>query len=197
MTPRLVNAIMAIALAAIMTACQGNGNRDVPVPRRTAFSRMQLPPDSYRHVTIGGTALELNAAADTTGTVDDAANAWLTAVYPDGTAELYITVNHATGSHLDAMIDNRVERLSLNTGGAESQVSSFITPAGLDARIVVTHHGTPTPVQFIVTDHATMLVSGSAHVRDAATAPADSLAPVIGMLERDLNHLVANIPATR
>ncbi|MDE6402244.1 MAG: hypothetical protein K2K86_00370, partial [Muribaculaceae bacterium] len=149
MTPRLVNAIMAIALAAIMTACQGNGNRDVPVPRRTAYSRMQLPPDSYRHVTIGGTALELNAAADTTGTVDDAANAWLTAVYPDGTAEVYITVNHAIGNHLDAMIDNRVERLSLNTGGAESQISSFTTPAGLDARIVVTPHATRTLIHII------------------------------------------------
>ena len=185
----------ALALAATVSACHDGRHRDLPVPRRTAYSRLQLPPDSYHPVTIGGTTLDLNAAADTTGTVDNDGTAWLTAHYPDGMATLYITVNRADRDRLETMIDNRVERLSLNTGGAESQVSSFTTPAGLDARVIVTPRLTPTPVQFIVTDHASLLVSGTAHVRDAATAPADSLAPVIEMLKRDVTRLTTNLSA--
>ena len=185
----------ALAFAATVSACHDGRHRDLPVPRRTAYGRLQLPPDTYRPVTIGGTALDLNAAADTTGIVDNDGTAWLTAHYPDGMATLYITVNRADRDRLETMIDNRVERLSLNTGGAESQVSSFTTPAGLDARVIVTPRLTPTPVQFIVTDHTSLLVSGTAHVRDAATAPADSLAPVIEMLERDVTRLTTNLSA--
>lgn len=195
MTMRRHCYIAALMLAAIATACQGNGNRDIPVPRRTAYQRMQLPPATYRPVTLGSVTLNLNASADTTGTAHSGSNEWLTAQYPGGLAQLYITVSQATPTNIDEMIDNRVERLSLNTGGAETQVSSFTTPGGMDARIVVTPHDSPTPVQFIATDHATTLVSGSAHVRDAATAPADSLAPVIEMLTRDITHLVTTLTA--
>lgn len=178
-------------IAVAVTACNSHAVKDIPVPRPAAYHRITLPDSTYRTTDAGLVSLQLNAA--TNDTIVTAGNSWITSHYPDLGTSVYITVNELSPSSATSAIDNRVERLSLNTGGNPTEVSSFTTPAGLDAKIIVTPSGTPTPVQFIATDHASILVSGTATVADAATAPTDSLLPVINMLQRDITHLLKTI----
>lgn len=183
--------ILAAGIVSVLLfgAC---GSDSVPVPRRVAYPRLVLPDSLYRPVNVNGVELSLNAAADTSTVAGR--DGWLTVSYPDGIAQLFITVTITNGGdEFERVIDNRVERLSLNTGGSSSVVSSFVTPRAIDARIIVTPASNPTPVQFLVHDGGRMVVSGTAAVRDAATAPADSLRPVIDMLERDINRLIMNL----
>ena len=164
------------------------------MPRPQAYPRIAIPDSVFRPVSVGDITLQLNAAVDSLS-VRGSLNGswWVTALYNDFDASLFITVTPLSPADALSTIDNRVERLSLNTGGLPTEVTSFTTSAGLDARIIVTPQGSPVPVQFLVTDHNTLLVSGSATLEAAATAPPDSIAPVIDMLRRDVTHTVLTI----
>lgn len=187
--------LLITALAALLsTACGGVTHRgDIPVPRPTGYARIELPDSTFRPHAAGGITLQLNAAVDSVTTVDKENQSWVTASYGALDASLYITVTHLDAGTAAEAIDNRIERLSLNTGGRPTEVISFVTSHGLDARIIVTPRESPVPVQFLVTDHRTLLVSGSAMLEAAATAPPDSVSPVVGMLRRDITHTVVNI----
>ena len=182
----MIAATVCVAIAAC--GCR-RAPADVPVPRRTAYYRLQLPDTLYRPIEVDRVLLEANADA----TTQCADTGWITISYPTLNASIYVTVTPLTPATAAEAVDNRVERLSLNTGGQPSQVMSFTTPAGMDARVIVTDGSVPTPVQFIVTDYRRVLVSGSAVVDDAATAPVDSLAPVLQVLERDIVRLAAKM----
>lgn len=176
-----------ILLTAVTAACGSNLNKDIPVPRRTAYHRLDIPAPAYTLRPSGGFTLQLNNSIDS---IESSRQGWITARYPDNMATLYITISNLSGTDARETIDNRVERLSLNTGGEPTEVKSFTTLSGLDARLIVTPSGSPTPVQFIATDHKTILMSGSAMVQEATSAAADSIAPIIEMLERDITHML-------
>lgn len=187
MRPAVTYLLSALCLATI--SCNGtDARRDIPVPRPVAYHRIELPPPVYRTVSNGWVSLQLNSAV--TDTVVSAGNSWITACYPDIGATMYITVTELTPATADETIDNRVERIALNTGGNSTEVTSFTTPGKLDARVTVTPAGSPTPVQFLATDHKTVLVSGTVTLEEAATAPGDSIKPIIKMLERDVIYLL-------
>ena len=183
----------ALLLAILSASCRGSGG-DIPVPRPQAYPRIAIPDSVFRPVSAGDVTLQLNAAVDSLSARGSLNGSWwITALYDDFDASLFITVTPLSPADALSTIDNRVERLSLNTGGLPTEVTSFTTSAGLDARIIVTPQGSPVPVQFLVTDHNTLLVSGSATLEAAATAPPDSIAPVIDMLRRDVTHTVLTI----
>lgn len=175
-----------LAAVIALASCSGGGD-NIPVPRPVAYPRIELPDSTYSTVDAGRVSLQLNSAA--TYSADSVAKGWITVTYPQDVAAIYITATDLSPENADQIIDNRIERLSINTGGLPTEMTSFITPARLHSRILTTPSGTPTPVQFIITDHKSILVSGSATARNAASAPADSIVPIVKMLERDIIHL--------
>lgn len=191
MTPGL--RCIIIVLVTVMAACGSRGGvADVPVPRRTAYPRIEVPDSVYRTVDTSAATLQINsAAADSTSAVDG----WVTVIYPHRQATLYISVTRLDPATAATTIDNRIERLSMNTGGATTDVTSLMLPddGGMEAMVLVTPAETPTPVQFLVTDRRTLMVSGTATIDGAADAPTDSLRPVIEMLRRDVTHLVKTL----
>lgn len=188
--------IVQLALAVVLITCfscaHNTANNDVPVPRRVAYHRLQLPDSTYRQIVVDGIGMDVNTVIVQE---TDTQQGWFTGKYPQDMATIYITVTHTTQSAVDEVIDNRIERLSVNTGGLPTEVLSLITPGGMDARMLVTSRDCPTPVQFLITDHNKIVVSGSVSVPSAPIAPADSLSPVIEMLRRDVTHLVNSINA--
>lgn len=186
---RIIVAFQVI-LTVVLGACSGKRGNDAAIPRRQAYPRIEMPAPRYCPVVSAGITLWVNSSIDSIATGDDG---WITAFYPRHLGTLYVTVNNLSGDEASAAIDNRVERLSMNTGGAPTEIEQVENPAGLDARLIVTPSGSPTPVQFIATDHRRLLVSGTILLPDAATAPADSLAPVVDMLRRDITHLLVTL----
>ena len=180
----------AILLLMVLMGCGGLTQSDSqqPVPRPRAFYRMNLPDSVYNSHEVNGVELRLNAAMDELEINDE--KGWLTARYPHELATMYVTVNRFAAGEASREIDNRIERLSLNTGGAPTEITSYITSNNLEARIIITPTGTPTPVQFLFTDYRSIMISGTVQVEESGTAPRDSLMPVIKMLERDIRYLI-------
>lgn len=183
-----LTAIVAMALTAVLAAgCGAGERRDVDVPRRRAYPRMELPAESYREERVGNATVAVNEAASTGAD----GPGWLTATYPGGMAEIYITYT-TIGADPEAEIGNRVERLSMNTGGAATEISEFVNGQGLQCILMKTPAGSPTPVQFIAVAPEGWMLSGSAMVDKLTEAP-DSLAPVVEMLERDVQYMLERL----
>lgn len=184
--------IGAIVAAAIPVAgCGGSsGQRDVDVPRIRAYYRLTLPAPDYRTDTLGYLPVAVNRAASATSD----GSGWLTLAYPGAGAEVYLTLTPLDGDDGgDSRILNRVERLSMNTRGASTQMSEFVNDRGLECLLMVTPQKSPTPVQFIAVQPGEWMLSGSAMVGHLAEAPSDSLAPVVKMLERDLRYMLEQL----
>ena len=177
--------ISAITLL-FVTACSEGCGGDVAVPRREAYPRIQLPAPVWRSDTIGTVAVMVNLAAKS----QCDSNGWLTVDYPYGLARLYLTLTPFGGIDADQAVANRLERLSMNTGGAVTTVDEFDNRLGRRCMLMVSLSGCPTPVQFIAVAPGEWMLSGSALVEKAASAPGDSLRPVIDMLKRDIIHLL-------
>ncbi len=181
---------MSSGLAMTLSCCTG-GQREIAVPRPAAYHRIAIPAPAYRTVRAGTVSIQLNTSV--TDTVVSAGNSWVTACYPGLGTSMYITVTEIDPGTAGEAIDNRVERLSLNTGGLPTEVISFTTPEAFDAQLIITPAGSPIPVQFLATDHSSVLVSGTAAVEGSASSPADSISPVLEMLERDITHMLKTL----
>lgn len=189
----LLSALLT-TLSGSVASCSHNSDKEVPVPRRMAYYRLQLPDAIYSPVNINGVNVNINTSVSPIATSQPG---WFTGLYPDSMATIYITVTHTTPSLIGQAIDNRVERLAINTGGLPTEVISQTTPCGAEARMLVTHDNCPTPVQFLITDHNRLIISGMAVTTVTDATQPDSIAPIIEMLSRDIGHLISTISLTR
>lgn len=162
---------------------------DTPVPRQYAYHRIDVPAAVYRADTIGGIPVELNQSAQSVANTPG----WLTAVYDGLNAELYLTLTPLSAETEESLIANRVERLSMNTGGASTEVVESRNAGGWECTLLVTPSGSPTPVQFLAVEPGKWMLSGSAMIEGATSAPADSIRPVVEMLRRDITHLLMTL----
>lgn len=185
---QLLTAFIAATLLA-PGAC-GTGDNSAPVPRRRAYPRIEIPDSAFTIVGNAPNRLQINASAQILDSTD---NKWVTVIYPDLNAKIYYTFTPVDKSTIDAVIDNRLERINLNLSGHKPEFLPVDTREGFTGQIVVDRFGGTTPVQFIVTDRSTVVVSGAAFLPDADGAPADSLNPVVDMLRRDIIHSIKTL----
>lgn len=183
---RVAGAIAVAAAVGVLTGCKGSPAADLPVPRQYAYPRIQVPEALYRQDTIGSVAVAVNASAVT----DSPEAGWLTATYPGLDAEIYFTLTPLTADNAESLIANRVERLSMNTGGAPTEVVETVNPNAWECTLLVTPSGSPTPVQFLAVEPGKWMLSGSAMIAGATSAPKDSIRPTVDMLRRDITHLL-------
>lgn len=185
MTSRLP-IIVSLALAA--ASC--GGQADTAVPRRTAYPRMRLLDTAMTTVeAVPGVTVQVNAGARTSSPRPG----WLDVAYPAYGATMHITVTDATPATVDGIKANRMERVVLNAGGLPGRQAEWVTPGGFGVMTLRTDCSS-TPLQFPATDDSAVVVSGAVYFADpAATASADSIAPVVEALEGDIRRMLNNL----
>lgn len=187
---RYYGAGVAIAILLVLTGCR---REERAVPRPVAFPRIEAPAGRYVEADSLPLHFEINTSASTERNEQDG-TVWLTITYPDyfpGTA-IYCTFTPVTDESVEEVIANRTERMALNSGGADSEITQLTSDGGLDCTMTVTRAGSATPVQFIAADNG-IVVSGAMYINvDAGFAP-DSIAPVVEAVSRDMLHSLKTI----
>lgn len=180
----------ALALVVLLNSCDGGGRA---VPRPEGYPRIALYEAVYRSDSIGPVIFESNAGTAVTERRQGAdGTGWLTLAYPRYGAILYLTASPATASTLGAIIDNRLERISLNIGGATTELTELTGKGGWHGRLTLTPSGSATPLQILATSpRGDCVVSGALFLEGAATATSpDSLAPALEAVRDDIIHAV-------
>lgn len=180
--------LLAVASAAALWACSGGADY-TPVPLPKAFPRIEVYGEAYSPVEISGLELPLNSNA----TVSRPGDTWLDAAYPAYRGTLHITVgDHGSSGDINRAIGNRRERVALNLGDNPCQTENFTSENGeFVCELVVSPESGLTPVQFLATD-GRYLVSGT-FALSSPTASADSVAPVVNAVARDIRHTLRHI----
>lgn len=179
---RFLSAVIALTLLA---ACGEKAPEDyVPLPR--AYPRIAVYDSVYTRVTPLPLVWECNS-----GTQFSVRRAYFShlvdIVYPAYKAKLHLTFQPImTESQCYYAITRRQERIDFNIGRADTEVTEFVTPAGFEAALFVTPMSSPVPVQFMAINSG-WFVSGDLALNHAP-ASADSIAPVIRSVERDIIH---------
>ena len=184
-------AIALLATAGIWSAAGCSDRSTTATPRRYAFPRIEAYADARRDTTVAGVNMSINASATTVPTTDAR---WLTLSYPRYGAALHMSVATAADSAaMASAIAGRLERISLNNGGATVRTDTYTNSAGYDIRMVVTPEGPTTPVQFVaVSPGGRTLVSGAA-VLGGSLTPADSIRPIIEYLESEVFDITTSL----
>lgn len=180
----------ALMLIAASSSCSRSGG-DAAVPKPDAWPRMEPYPEAYSR-TLDGFAINDSAIV----TPGDSAG-WFTAAYPRYNARLYLTVTRVDPSALAHAVDNRLERMALNSGGSRSTLTELTAESGFECRLMTTLSSAPTPLQFLAVRPDGCLVSGAVVIDGAATSPPDSFAPSVAALERDIIHALKHLDVAR
>lgn len=186
-----MKSLAAIIMAVVLATCACERAHDnTEVPRRPAYPRPALLDSVMKVPSIPlPVHFEVNAAAVTTSPRRD----WLDVIYPSYNATLHISFTDTDAQGIDAVRENRLERLMLNTGDSPSQHSEFVNNAGFDILTVITE-GSATPVQFLATDGSSVVVSGVVYFSDPkAVSETDSISPYIHAIKADIDRSLASL----
>lgn len=182
---------IAAGLTLLLAACGGG---ESAVPRPEAFPRANLYDTVYHQLDSVPALFYVN---DSTVVVPDDRRSddarWVTLSYPRYKALMYLTFTPVTPATLDGVVDNRIERMSLNAGSSRSELVELTSEGGFACRMLTKRSGTVTPVQFLAVSPA-LVVSGALFLQHQAspTSP-DSLAPVITAVETDILHALRRL----
>lgn len=172
-------------------SCSGGG--EVAVPRPSANPRIEAPDSVYRKVNgVPATWIVNEAAEDSVSSGHTDGSTWLNVMYPRGEATMFCTFTPVTPATCGAVIENRSERMALNAGNNQSEITSFKSSGGFEINLMETSHGTVTPLQFIATSPG-MVVTGAVYIPTLTEATNDSLAPVVEYLKRDVMSALINL----
>ena len=182
----------AVPFAILMSLLAACGGRDeAPVPRRRAYPRIAVADSAYVRVAGAAMPFEANTAAEAR---TDSGGRWLTLHYPVYNADVYVTFSEVDGAEaLIAVLDNRRERMSLSLNGAHASTIHVTSADGTFETALVEAPGSGTTLQFVSTDGGRRVVSGAVRLDVPASAPYDSLQPVVAALRRDLIHAFTNL----
>lgn len=180
---------VAVCVAILPAACgQKEGGRAVPRP--DAWPRVNTYPPTYHNLPGVSVNFPVN---DSTSLQTTDKNEWITVHYPRYHANLHLTFTPTTPADIDKVIDNRVERMALNSGGNESEVTELTNPAGFKAQLLKTPRGSITPLQILAIG-TNIVVSGALElINPNDLQRPDSLAPIIDAVETDLLYALKHL----
>lgn len=174
------------ACALMLIGCKGQP--DKPVPRQEAFHRVAAYAEDY--VIPDGLPLKFAVNAQATHAIEQRPGGitWLTIAYPAYGAQAYCTFTPLKATNRKKTISNRLERMKLNLGDAMAEEEEFETSGGCIATMITSAHAPMAPVQFLCVSPR-WAVSGNAVICNASPyTPADSLAPIVKIMARDIRH---------
>ncbi len=173
-------------VALFLAASCSNGGREPAVPRPQAWPRVEVYPPSYREVN----GLMVN---DSARVEPGEADGWFDIVYPAYNARINCTLTTASSeADLARAIENRLERLERNVGGAEGELTELTSEGGIGCMMIVAPGAPATPVQFLATDSVSRLLSGTVVFASRELKP-DSVAPAVEAVERDVVYLLTRL----
>ena len=197
MMNKLAIRLYALFILSCICLLGASCSNDAPTPRRYAYPRVDTYPQQYSSIVISPDVnIEVNTAARiVTDSVADADTRWITLSYPKYKANLYITVNKCNSkSQLQDVIANRVQRISLNTGGKDFEQVDLQSEADFKSKIFTIRGVGTNPVMFIASNHRNCVVSGSLYFLDSnAVAKVDSIVPIIDAVSNDIIHLAKHL----
>lgn len=179
---RLLGRLLLIFL--LLQGC--SDKRPQAVPRPQAWPRLAEMPATYQ----AAEGLMINDSAR----IDKGeSEGWFDIVYPAYNVRINCTLTSvSTPEELQNVIDNRLERLERNAGGAAGQLIELTSDGGWGCLLMSTPEAVATPVQFLATDSVSRLFSGTA-VFSGRELKVDSIAPAVAVIERDLIYMLRNI----
>lgn len=183
------------AVSAVLLLAAGCGGReDAATPRPMAYPRMEVPPAEYTEAPTPLHFLVNSHATVTKEENGDDASQWYTIAYPDyfPGMKIYCTFTSVSPETAAGVMANRTERMALNTGGAESELTTLRSTGGMGCTLMLTRTPVATPLQFMAADSA-MVVSGAMYVDLPAGYRPDSIAPMVETVERDLLETLKSI----
>lgn len=169
-------------------ACTGGSGDNVPVPKPVAYPRIDTLPQEY--TSAGGLNVNRGAEIVTDSLFADGTR-WITVDYPTYQASLYISEVPVAKGGMEVAVENRTERMALNSGGNTGELISFMAK-GYDIRILVTPRHSSHPVQLLaVNPAANRIITATAVLNNpGAIHNPDSVAPVIDALKADITSLL-------
>lgn len=191
-----MRALYSFLLVFVLAACSGGEGSDVPVPRREAYHRIAQYP--ARYLRVDSVPLRLVANEEAVCDVDnkDDGTCWATIEYPRYKAKIYCTLTPVDESNVQRVIANRMQRISLNAGDRTPDTEEITNPDGFEGTLVETATVSATPLQFITVDtkESKWVVSGAVYLEGITpSAKADSIAPVVQTLRRDIEAILDSI----
>lgn len=186
---------LAIVFAFSVSECGNDGDASTAVPRRTAYPRIEVYDTVYAAVERLPIVFEVNAAATVSRGLRDGredAN-WINVKYDRYGATLLCTYSPVTPATVADVMDNRIERMSLNAGDMTTDVTTISTLSGVDATVLMTPRAKVTPIQFMATDSATYVLTGALYFDRAAAVDADSVMPILEAVRGDVIHAISHL----
>ena len=182
--------LCAATLAISATACRHAA--DTPIPRRTAYPRIELYDTCYR--TLPSTGIEVNAQATASvGKGADGDATWIDIAYPRYRATMRLTLRRLSGRELDRAIANRMERADRDAGGSAAEITEIASPDGIETIIALTPQARVTPLQIIATDHRSFLLSGAVQLDASEGWSGEAARPAVEAVRRDMEHLATHL----
>lgn len=181
-----MKALIALALssALLMGSCM---HRPRPVPRRTAYPRVEALPDSMVSRQLGNISVQINSSAITVQPKEG----WMNVSYPVFGATLHLTSSpYRTPQQLTQTLENRLERMSLNLGDTPARELKFTNDAGFECTLLAAESGA-TPLQLLAVGPDE--VFSGVVVFNGSTTPVDSIAPIIKELDQQMITLLKNL----
>lgn len=189
----LFPAVTACAVLAATVACSNGDRSNAPVPKPDAWPRIGIPPEEYTVHQFNKVSFPLNSEATVTSREKDG-GVWIDISYPTfHNTRLYLTLLQATSSeNLTEILDNRRERMELNSGGAVTEITELTSEGGWECMLALTHSSVTTPLQILAHDGRNV-ISGSLYFNFPPSTNPDSVSPIVDAVNRDLIHTLKNI----
>lgn len=179
--------IFAVFAAASLAGCGGD---DALRPKRTAYPRIAVEADTAGRVEdLAGVGLTVNRAAAFRR--DSLKPGWADIEYP---APLGATIHLSVvrpQSPAEA-VANRRQRMALNLGDASATAEEFHAGEWACMLVRTAQAGVATPVQLLATSADGRVLSGAA-VLETPGNNADSIRPLVQLLEDDVRTLLENL----
>lgn len=181
MKPWALAALIPLLGASCSSGDNGRPPAPAPVPRPRAYPRLRTYPPAYHVERVQGVAIAVNDSA----LLSEPRPGWFDLHYP-----LYDLTVHCTLStgEVGAVLANRGERMARNVGGAYAEITQW--PG---ATLIVAPGALLTPVQFVATDSARLVLSGTAVANWPEGTSPDSVGPLIRAVEADMTHLLREL----
>jgi hypothetical protein len=185
--------IALTGVIAITAACSGKDDTSANVPRRKAYPRIEAYDSAYTRCDSLFVSFDANSAAVVhVKPSGESAIECADIVYPRYGMTVYLTAIRSDKKNFERRLDDRLERISLNLGGAYPTAIDVKSAGGYDATVFVCP-GINTPVQALAADSVSSTLVSATLFCDATIMASDSIAPMVEVITRDISQMMRSL----
>ena len=190
--------MIAIAISLLFSECSNNDSSNMP--RRKAYPRIDIHDSTFSSLPSSPVYFEISTAAKVTldsvntGKETGKNSRWFNLSYPAYDAVIMCTFTPVNKTTINEVIDNRTQRMKLNSGNLTSELTELTNANGFNSQILTTLENKVTPIQFISSDIDDWVVSGAVYFNNNNdSVDLDSKKPIISAIRRDIIHALKTI----